>query len=64
MKLERVDTGQVSVLDEAARLADFFEEGNELLKKIKEVARRIEDRCRNAVQSNPIIRDRPPSGSA
>jgi phosphatidylserine/phosphatidylglycerophosphate/cardiolipin synthase-like enzyme len=33
----------VSVLDDAAGLADLIEEGNERLKKVKEVARRIEE---------------------
>jgi len=63
-EVEPLDTGQVSVLDEAARLADFLEEGNQLLKKIKDVARRIEDRCRNAVSTDPDIGQLPPSGSA
>jgi hypothetical protein len=34
-----------------------------LLNKAKEVARRIEERCFKAVHSNPIVRDRLPSGT-
>ena len=50
-------------LEEAAVLADLIEEGNELLKKAKEVACRIEERCRIAVHSDPNARERPSSGS-
>jgi hypothetical protein len=63
MELQSEQIEHVPALVEASRLADLIEEGNELLNKAKEVARRIEERCFNAVQTNPIIRDWSPSGS-
>ena len=64
MGLERTDTRQVSVLDEALRGIDFIVKGNELLNKAKEVANRIEERCLEALRTNPDIRERPPSRTA
>jgi len=48
MELRSAQTEHMPALDEAARLADLIEEGNELLKKAREVACRIEERCFNA----------------
>jgi hypothetical protein len=47
------DTEKVSASDVAAQSADFIAKGNELLKKAKEVVRRIEDRCRGAIRTDP-----------
>jgi hypothetical protein len=64
MEIQRVDTRQVSVLDEAAQLADLIVKGNDLLNKAEEAARRIEERCLNAMRTNPDNRERPSSRSA
>jgi hypothetical protein len=53
MEFQRVNTRQVSVLDEAAQIADFIAKGNDLLNRAKEAARRIEERCLNAMRTNP-----------
>jgi hypothetical protein len=63
MEIQRVDIRQVSVSDEAARLADLIVRGNDLLNKAKEAARRIEKRCLNAMRTNPDAQERPPSRS-
>ena len=52
MEIQPVDARQVSVLDEAAQLADLIVKGNDLLNKAKEAARRIEERCLNAMRTN------------
>jgi hypothetical protein len=64
MELKRTDTRQVSVLDEALRGLEFITKGNELLNKAKEVANRIEERCQEALRTNPDIRERPSSRTA
>jgi hypothetical protein len=64
MGLERTDTRQVSVLDEALRGMELITKGNELLNKAKEVANRIEERCLQALRTNPDIRERPSSRTA
>jgi hypothetical protein len=64
MEPERTDTRQVSVLDEALRRLEFITKGNELLNKAKEVANRIEERCLEALRTNPDTREHPPSRTA
>jgi hypothetical protein len=49
---------------EAAEYAELMARGNKLLKKAKEVARRIEQRCRDALRTNPDEGKRPPSAPA
>jgi hypothetical protein len=63
MELQIARTELVPALEEVARLADLFEEGNELLNKAKEVARQIEERCLNAMHTDPDNRELSPSGS-
>ena len=53
MEIQNARTKHVPALDEAARLADLIEEGNELLKKAKEVA------CRQRVPFCAASRMRP-----
>ena len=64
MDFKRTDTRQVLVLDEALRGLEFITKGNELLNKAKEVANRIEERCLEALRTNPDIRERPSSRTA
>jgi hypothetical protein len=46
------DTEKLSASDVAAQSADFIAKDNELLKKAKELARRIENRCRDAIRTD------------
>lgn len=64
MELTQANTDIVSALAEAAQRAVLVDTGNKLLNKAKEVAHRIEKRCRDAMRTNPNSRDRPPSGRA
>jgi hypothetical protein len=53
-----------SVSDVAAQNAELMIRGNELLHKAREVARRIEQRCRDAMRTNPDEGKCPSSRSA
>jgi hypothetical protein len=64
MEPRRAAAQTVSASDEAAQNAELIEKGNELLNKAKEVARRIEERCRDAMRANPDRGKRPPSKPA
>jgi hypothetical protein len=61
MEPGQAKTDSAPLAAEIVQSADLIDKGNELLKKAKEVARRIEDRCREAMRSNPDRGKPPPS---
>jgi len=63
MEPQREEAETVSAA-EAAQRAELLAKGNDLRNKARDVARRIEGRCRDAMRANPDNRRHPPSKPA